>query len=566
MTELTPNLRRSRQGWIVVAFFFALGLILAGLLISPELWAVIFQTDLTNPQFDAPERPSALQGGQLLRMMLLLSGCSYIIFLLVLSRFCAGCTTKSDQPKWGAREGWILFGLIVLGFTARLPRLAESLWYDEIAAWTDYGMRGPGWIVGTYYDPANHIAHTLLTWCAVECFGDDAFALRFPALLFSLGSIVAMYGLARHASGIRVATIAAALGAILPVAILEGVEARGYSMMIFFASLSTWLALSAWSRNRPWKWFAYALCCALGIWAHLMTVFVPLGHGLWFAWRMIKNKEIGLGICAFSGLLFAAILTLTLYAPVIPQILSIRETFAATDGNEPRIFGPEGFHTLLQLGGSWYWWSSVVGLGFLVCGFIRATKTKTIRAPAFLSMLGLPLMLIVVAIAGSWMYARFTLIALPGAILVIACGLDALWDRKRVLALFAGLLIFASSIGDLTVRPPKQPLREAATYLRNHVQPSEHVLVIGLAHRVMDMYRGELDFSYSLFHGRDLSDDLARTKPTWIILMYPNHVSTEKKTMLNSQGFTETQLFRGWVDWGNGDILIYQKNFFPPRY
>ncbi len=175
-------------------------------------------------------------------------------------------------------------------------------------------------------------------------------------------------------------------------------------------------------------------------------------------------------------------------------------------------------------------------------------------------MLGLPLMLIVVAFAGSWMYARFTLFALPGAILVIAFGLDALCDRKRIHALFALLLLFAFSIGDLTVRPAKQPLHEAASYVQNQIQPGERVLVIGLAHRVMEMYRGELEFSYSLFHGRDLSDDLDRAQPTWIILMYPNHVSAENKSLLNAQGFTKAQHFRGWVDWGNGDILIYRKN------
>lgn len=560
MIELIPISRRSSPAFIVVTLSLALGLLLAGLLISPERWAAIFQTDLAYPHFDAPDRPSALQGGQLLRVMLLVSGISCIIFPLLLAWLCAGSTDNSDKPKWASRELWVLLGLIALGFLMRIPRLTESLWYDEIAAWMDYGERGPGIIIGTYYDPANHIAHTLLTWCAVISLGYDAFALRFPALLFSLGSIVMIYGLARQAAGVRVAIIAAGLAVFLPVSILEGVEARGYSMMIFFASLSTWLAFSARDDNRPWKWLAYALACGLGIWAHMMTVFVPLGHALWFAWGMLRNKETRTGLCAFSGLTLGAIITLTLYAPVIPQILSIRDTFVATDGNEPGILGPEGFHALLQLGGSWYWWSSVIGLLFFACGFVRVAKSNTLRAPALLSMLGLPVMLIVVAIAGSWMYARFTLFALPGAILLIAFGLDDLWDRKRVLALIALALIFMSSIGDLAVRPSKQPLRETVAYLQNQVQPGERVLVIGLAHRVMNIYREEMDFSYSLFHGRNLPDDLERTNPTWIILMYPNHVSAENKTLLNTQGFTETQLFRGWADWGNGEIIIYRKN------
>ncbi|MCP5110190.1 MAG: hypothetical protein GY953_05080, partial [bacterium] len=97
-------------------------------------------------------------------------------------------------------EIWLIALLVLAGFAVRLPRLTESLWYDEIAAWRDYGSKGPAVILTTHHDPANHVAHTLLSWVSFETLSEalgPEIALRLPALLFSLGSIAAMYGLAR---------------------------------------------------------------------------------------------------------------------------------------------------------------------------------------------------------------------------------------------------------------------------------------------------------------------------------------------------------------------------------
>ena len=111
-----------------------------------------------------------------------------------------------------SRDLWILAGLVVVGLLVRATRLGESLWYDEIAAWRVFGMHGPAAIVTTFSEPSNHIAHTLVSWCSVKAFEwavGFELALRLPALLFSLGAVAAVYGLARCASGPRVAMIAA---------------------------------------------------------------------------------------------------------------------------------------------------------------------------------------------------------------------------------------------------------------------------------------------------------------------------------------------------------------------
>lgn len=563
VSESTMSSSALRFAWLVVPLGLAILLLLGGVLITPDQWASIFQTDLAFPTIQHPDRPTALEGARLLRIMLLVASGGLLAATLVFHRIGAPSPARHEQDDYTSRELWIIVTLMGFGLLLRLLPLTQSLWYDEIAMWVDYAMRGPGWIVGTYYDPANHILYSLLAWCSTELLGGDGFALRLPALLFSLGAIITMYGCARCAAGKRAALFAGLLASCLPVTILEGVEARGYSMMIFFSTLACWLLLSIQKEHAAWKWLTYACVCALGIWAHMTTVFIPAGHGVWLLWRFIKHREIRFAMCGFFALALAALLTVTLYAPVIPQILSIRGTFAASDGDEPGLLGPEGLHTLLQLGGSWTAISAIPGLFLLLVGLISIRKNAVCRSALALSLLGLPLFIGAVIIADSWMYARFTLFALPGAILAMALGIEFFTRRSKKLGLLMLALMLAASTGDLYRRPSKQPLREAADHVRKSVQPGERVLVIGLAHRVMEMYRGDLEMSHSLFHGRDLDEALRQVEPQWIIMLYPRNVSAEHFASLQELGFIESRRFRGWVDWDNGDVLIWQRRSSP---
>jgi hypothetical protein len=43
------------------------------------------------------------------------------------------------------------------------------------------------------------------------------------------------------------------------------------------------------------------------------------------------------------------------------------------------------------------------------------------------------------------------------------------------------------------------------------------------------------------------------------VLYYPNHVSADGYAALDRRGFVESRRFRGWVDWDNGDVLVYRK-------
>ena len=491
-----------------------------------------------------------------------------------------GGAPKAAPPR--PRAWLIIAALLVIGFAARAPRLTESLWYDEIAAWRDYGSKGPAWIVTHYFDPANHIGHTLASWASFTLLDQvgiaaPEIALRLPALIFSLGSIVAVWGMAlcalrgpredtgdppaepgANGGGREVAIIAGLLTAVLPVSALEGVEARGYSMMICFAALATWMMLSAIMHGRWWKWLLYAVLCALGVWSHMMMVWIPIGHAAWLVWMMARGDAPSAALGGFGAIALAAVLTLALYAPVLDDILRIRGQFTAAEGDEPRIFDIEGLHLLLQLGGSWYWWAAVPGLVIGIVGLVRGMRRATPQAAIVLSLIGLPIMVIVLAIAGSWMYARFALFALPGAILAIALGIDGLWRWKRPTGAAALVIVIAGSAADLIVRPPRQPLRDAANIVLSDWTDDDRLLVIGLKHGVMQVYAADLAPTYSLDLGADLETKLAEAQPTWVIILYPQRVGEAKLQRLADDGLAEAARLPGWADWGGGEVSVWR--------
>ena len=122
-------------------------------------------------------------------------------------------------------------------------------------------------------------------------------------------------------------------------------------------------------------------------------------------------------------------------------------------------------------------------------------------------------------------------------------------------------MVCCFSIADLTIRPPKQPLREAMAYVHDHRQPGETGLAIGLRHKVLYLYARDFDLVFSLKHGIRLKEKLDATQPTWIIMLYPNHVSQNRKKLLSDRGFELIKNFEGWSDWGKGgDVLIFRKN------
>lgn len=551
------------QQWLGVSV--AVTVMLAWAALPTDWWVSVFGHPLRDPTPDA-----TWHGAMLWRCMLVLSA----ICLVAAHAWWHRCAAQADsrfrllEPRtpWTRDMGYAVTLLLVIAAALRATRLDESFWYDEVAAWREFGQYGPGTIIGNYYDPANHIFQTLLSWLSLEALGSVTtmeVAVRAPSIIASLLTVIVMFELGRRVVGTAGGVAAGLLAAVLPVLVLEAVEARGYALMICAAATATWLWWTALDTGRPCRWSAYAVVSALGVWAHPLTAFVMIGHGAVALWWITRGTT-RVASSAIVAVILAGIFTITLYAPAMFDFIQNRQMFAATSDHQPGLLGTEGLHAVIQFGGAWTWWAAIAGGVAAGLGCCRAIRRQRLRIVAVTMLIGLPIMLGVIVVAGTWVYARFMLFALPGMMVLMAGGIAWLWTlapprrhlgRYAVSALTASII--TTSIVDLMTRPPKQPLREAAMLVRSNMRVDDDVLVIGLAHGVMDIYLSDLPLHFSPLHGIDLDEHLA-DPPAWAIVLYPRHVGARRVAALRASGYDQVAHVHGWADWGNGDVLVYR--------
>ena len=461
---------------------------------------------------------------------------------------------------------------VLLAAAIRAPFLTDSLWYDEIAAFLGYSINGPWGAVSTYYTQANHVLHSLLAWGSGAALGVDEVTVRLPSFLAGLGTVLAvawlaMTALGRDANGVRLAVTAAFITALLPIAVLPATEARGYSLMTLFSALMTAAFLRALRRQTGTAWLIYAAACALGIWAHLVTVCVPAFHAAWCVAVLMRGApSTASGIppkAARAGLMaigVAALLTLLVYAPILPAMFAIRSEFRSLDGNEPTLIGPEGWMMLLSIGGSWKVWASLAALPLVVAGAAAATRDARLRTALILSLGGTVLALAFPLFLGSWLYARFLAFTVPGIALLLAAGFLEINDRKPGAARVIALLVGSAWIASLATLGPRQQIREAVMYVASHRTPTEGAFAVGLPDDVHQWYAVPLrvDMPGSGPYGSALEERLRDPAAAWAVLFYPRTLTTAAN-QLRDAGFVEEARFPGWIDAGGGEIIVLRR-------
>ncbi|MFK7961028.1 MAG: glycosyltransferase family 39 protein [Phycisphaerales bacterium] len=450
---------------------------------------------------------------------------------------------------------------IGLALVARHWSLNDGLWYDEIAAWRDYAARGINVARTTYFDPANHVLQSMLSAASVDLAGPfvgGELAMRLPSLLASLVAVALIAGLAMAILRRRSAAIfAGVLAAACPVLALSGTEARGYAFMIAGAAGASW----AWIRwtERPTRrsLVAYAAAVVLGTWAHPVTACVAAGHAAVAVFSAIAERRR----CPLDGLippLLAGVLVVIAYLPILPDMLTVSRSFGRSAADQPTVFGPEGAHALMQLGGAWSLAAVPGGLLAMFGAGLLAANPRT-RRPFAATVAG-GAILFAATLAGTWIYARFSLFLVPAALLAMAAGLVRLWSWRPAVAGAALAIVVGAWCVDLATRSPRQPLREAADWVRANGAEAGDVHVIGIRARVMERYAADLQPTFSLLLGRDLDRELPTAGgPTFVIELYPTKVDASVHDALRGRGYTEAATLDGWIDWTHGDVRIWRR-------
>lgn len=505
-----------------------------------------------------------------------------------------GTRKTIDTPlreRASQRELILLAAITAVGLVLRAALASESLWYDEISALVSFALEGPGVAFGSYAVPTNHVPMTLAMWAMTSITGGvSEWALRFPAVVAGVIAIPVAWALARElapsAWAARAGICAALVVAIAPIPAIESAEARGYAFVIS-ASLVAALALARLTRTHAiGDAILVGVACAFAAWSHPVALVLPASIGAAGFARLVFMRRHGTaedGAVA-RAMLFAALLAAAiaapLLAPLIADALAHRGDYLRSTAEQAGIVSREGVESLMGLSLSWSLglptapWAPlttmlpefilppVVLLALFLAGAWRIARDPSLaraRAIALPFILAFTLALLLTAVAGTWLYARFFLFALPASILAIAFALSAPAKRRtRVLLMVA--LVSQCAVA-LPIYWRKQPIRDAVDAVDAMRADDDIVLTIGLPDNAAGLYAALSGFQAvpTGFLGAELGPVLASAPrpPRFVVVLYPDRLDASVLAMLDTR-FDRTHRFEGWADWGQGAVEVWR--------
>jgi mannosyltransferase len=486
------------------------------------------------------------------------------------------------QREWDSTEPRrhttlaILAALLVTALALRLYDLGDGLWVDEILTYVNYMKMPVGQIMMTYDDQNQHLLYTVLARASCWIFGESPWSLRLPAVLFGVGGIWGLYLLGLQVGSAREALLSAALLTFSYHHIWFSQNARGYTGLLFWTILSSWLLLRALQQARPQLWLAYAPAVALGVYTHMTMLFVIFGHfSLYLMTLFARRREIwphrGAGF--FLGFGLAGFLTLLLYALVLPQVFAGMlwqgATSAVTVWKNP-LWTLSEFAKGIEMG---FGGSIVVVAALFVFGAGLLSFAR--KNPAVIQFLMIPPIVgtAVLMSMGHPLWPRVFFFSIGFAVLVVIRGSMLLGHmavktfrlspRKSELAgtaLCIGLIaISATSIP--AVYGPKQDYLGALTYIQENASPGDAIVTTGVA-----------TFPYQKFYNVDwkavetlesLNAIRSYAKRTWLLYTFPVHLEYEYTEIMASirRDFTVVNQYYGTL--GGGTIFICRVDSTP---
>lgn len=216
--------------------------------------------------------------------------------------------------------------ILVLGLVLRLVNLNQSLWLDEaVQAITSRGSLAAIFseLHGDFHPPLYH----LLLWFWVHLFGSNEIALRFPSVLFGVGTVWVIYKIAslftsqesksllRHLRGVSLARLAALFLATAPFHIYYSQEARPYALAALLASLSMYWFIKKVKMG-------YILATTLMLYSSYYGFLVLLAQII-AALIFLRKRIVSLFHCFLVPLIF--------FLPVLPLLfVQLKTGFQAT--------------------------------------------------------------------------------------------------------------------------------------------------------------------------------------------------------------------------------------------
>ena len=531
-----------------------------------------------------PERTLSW-GPALFRLLLATHG----VGLILAGVFCASRTqaNKDSGPQAsieiesGLETSWrswtILTLLSVVALALRLWHLDSDLWHDEVGTLLNFVRPPIGEIVTSFPNQNQHMLYSVLAHASVGIFGESAWAIRLPAVLFGVGSVWALFLLGRRLIGTRQALLACALMTFSYHHVWFSQNARGYTGLLLFVLLATWLWLeSLWREGWGWR-ASYALSVVLGLMIHMTMAFVVAAHALLFLILWVRQTvsqkggpsipEIRTGWKAPITWLLAGTVTLQLYALALPEFVSkaLHEVSLPSEWTNALWVVAESLRNLrFGLSGTAV---VLVGGAIVLIGWLSFLR-RNFRAGV--------LMVLPAALAGATMLAmshnlwpRFFFFSMGFGLLIVVHGAmtapRVLVDVIRVVrvsprlteAVGTAVTLLIITASAFTVPRnyslPKQDFTGARTFVELNRQPGDAVVSVGLA----GMDYGHYAPHWSVAKTESELETIRRgQKSTWLIYTLPIHVKAWLPEIWNTieTDFEVVRVFRGTLS--DGDVYV----------
>jgi len=419
-----------------------------------------------------------------------------------------------------------LVGLVCVAALLRFYRIGhQSLWIDEILT-LQAAEVGGRLTAAAFFRNVQGPLHALLVHLAARISHSES-VLRGISAVAGVATVPVVYLLGRELADRRSGLIAAALFAVSPFGVWYGQEVRNYSLLVFFAALSTlFMARLVLGRGRPWA--AYVAAIVLAAYCNMAGLILAVAHALCAAGKAAGDKRFA------RQWAVASLVVVVLVAPTLWGLaawtgtddVAGRVALAPATDDAALLRGETTFTPLAvpySLFALWYGYSLGPSLeelhtrpplaAFLDDWWLVAPAGLAAAFAALLGLrvlagdrdrMGLVLAVLLVTFGGATvlallnvkpMNARYVSPALP--VLLALCGTGVALLRKGpavvVAAVMAGFSLL--SLSNYYVRPEysREDVRGAARYVEENERPGDAVLVPVIKDVFEFYYRGGAD-------------------------------------------------------------------------
>jgi len=433
---------------------------------------------------------------------------------------------------------------------------SQSLWIDEVFTWMSAGGTGPFGrqeLLENVHGPAFSVAvHTAMRW-----FGDREWVLRLPSALAGIAMVPALAWVAGRWIGPRAIVPAAWLAAGSPFLVWYAQEARNYSWLMLFATLSAGALLSLHRRVDAARVIATVATVGLGLLSNLsFALLAPLHLKWWWSGpevtRAARRRTLGLALLVLAGVA----------APWLPQIArtwdwSRLHPARAAAADTPALRGSTTFHVaavpyalhtfavgptlgpsprelrahaaLAALGHH----APAIAATALTFGVLAVLGLRALarrrRVADTLLWLGVPMLVVCWFAFQNFkvFHPRYLAVSMPGVLLVLAAAFADLRGLARVGLALAVAGLWALSLQHLHFDPSyrREDYRGALAAVRAAIAPGEQVVAVGCEEPVVYYGRGLVVERWWLGHverpermRETWKQTTERATGTWVVL------------------------------------------------